>query len=249
MARQGGILKIKGTIGDITFFKTRDGYRVKEKSGVDGDRIATDPKFQRTRENGAEFGESALASKILRSAIRAMARLILKVEAMTDYARGITTNVGVVSAGGPGSTDERHAAAVRDPEILLGEDFVDRPAREAEDDVHLLPAVQDLEEPVLGRLDALEPVGRQPLRGRGGVLGGPAARHDLGPGQPRGLDDDLEQHGGQDQQRLVGRRGRVVQGGIVSGRRRSGGHRQPFRVTALGGPEVCVPRGGRRHPT
>lgn len=34
-----------------------------------------------------------------RSAIRAMARIILEVEGFTDYARGITTNVGLVSGG------------------------------------------------------------------------------------------------------------------------------------------------------
>jgi glutamate carboxypeptidase len=34
-----------------------------------------------------------------RSAIRAMARVILDIEGFTDYARGITTNVGLVSGG------------------------------------------------------------------------------------------------------------------------------------------------------
>ncbi len=34
-----------------------------------------------------------------RSAIRAMARIILDIEGFTDYARGITTNVGLVSGG------------------------------------------------------------------------------------------------------------------------------------------------------
>lgn len=34
-----------------------------------------------------------------RSAVKAMARLVLEVEAMTDYARGITTNVGLIEGG------------------------------------------------------------------------------------------------------------------------------------------------------
>ena len=37
-----------------------------------------------------------------RSAVVELSRQILRIEAMTDYARGITTNVGVVTAGGPG---------------------------------------------------------------------------------------------------------------------------------------------------
>ncbi|RKS03098.1 hypothetical protein [Flavobacterium sp. 102] len=70
MARQKGILKIKGTIGDITFYKTKDGYLVKEKSAIEGNRIATDPAFQRTRENGYEFGRAGKAGKVLRVALR-----------------------------------------------------------------------------------------------------------------------------------------------------------------------------------
>jgi hypothetical protein len=42
----------------------------REKGGVDGTRIATDPAFQRTRENGAEFGRAGRGSKILRDAVR-----------------------------------------------------------------------------------------------------------------------------------------------------------------------------------
>jgi glutamate carboxypeptidase len=38
-----------------------------------------------------------------RSAIRAMAKIILEIEAFTDYSRGITTNVGLIN-GGPPST-------------------------------------------------------------------------------------------------------------------------------------------------
>ena len=56
MARQNGIIKLKGTIGDISFYKTGDGHLAREKGGIDASRIANDPAFQRTRENGAEFG-------------------------------------------------------------------------------------------------------------------------------------------------------------------------------------------------
>ena len=72
MARQKGIIKLDGTIGDITFYKSRDGYLAREKGGIPADRIANDPAFQRTRENGAEFGRAGKAGKILRNAIRAL---------------------------------------------------------------------------------------------------------------------------------------------------------------------------------
>jgi hypothetical protein len=72
MARQKGIIKLKGTIGDITFYKTKDGYIAREKGGIDASRIKNDPAFQRTRENGSEFGRAGKAGKILRTALRAV---------------------------------------------------------------------------------------------------------------------------------------------------------------------------------
>jgi len=70
MARLKGILKIEGTLDELTFYKTQDGHLVKTKGGVSADRIANDPNFQRTRENGSEFGSSATAGKVLRNAVR-----------------------------------------------------------------------------------------------------------------------------------------------------------------------------------
>jgi hypothetical protein len=70
MARQNGIIKLKGTIGGITFYKTSDGDLAREKGGVDASRIANDPAFQRTRENGSEFGAAGKGGKIVRNAIR-----------------------------------------------------------------------------------------------------------------------------------------------------------------------------------
>ena len=56
MAKQKGIIKLDGTIGGITFYKSQDGYLAREKGGVPAEKIANDPAFQRTRENGEEFG-------------------------------------------------------------------------------------------------------------------------------------------------------------------------------------------------
>ena len=70
MARQSGLIKLNGTLGGITFYKTQDGHLAREKGGVDASRIANDPNFQRTRENGAEFGAAGKAGKLLRTAFR-----------------------------------------------------------------------------------------------------------------------------------------------------------------------------------
>src|ERR1043165_2412071 len=69
MAKQFGPIKLQGTIGDLTFFKGDDGtYGAKAKSAVSKERIATDPAFLRTRENGQEFGRPGHAGKVLRRA-------------------------------------------------------------------------------------------------------------------------------------------------------------------------------------
>jgi hypothetical protein len=70
MAKQKGIFKVEGTLDEVTFYKSRDGYLVREKGGVSADRLASDPAFERTRENQKEFGRAGKASKLLRTAIR-----------------------------------------------------------------------------------------------------------------------------------------------------------------------------------
>lgn len=73
MSKQKGIIKLTGTMGGITFYKTaEDGFLAREKGGVSKERIATDPNFQRTRENGEEFGTAGKAGKLLRTSIRAL---------------------------------------------------------------------------------------------------------------------------------------------------------------------------------
>src|SRR5690554_4889931 len=76
MARQKGIIKLQGRVGDLSFYKTKDGYLAREKGGIDGQRIASDPAFQRTRENGMEFGNAGSSGKLLRNALRVVAQKV-----------------------------------------------------------------------------------------------------------------------------------------------------------------------------
>lgn len=72
MAKQKSIIKLNGTLGGITFYRSQDGFIAKEKSEVTANRIKKDPAFQRTRENGYEFGRAGKSGKILRNSIRAL---------------------------------------------------------------------------------------------------------------------------------------------------------------------------------
>jgi hypothetical protein len=69
MAKQKGLIRLDGSIGDMTYYKSKDGYRAKEKFTLRTGRIATDPRFIRTRENMAEFGRAGTAGKLIRQAI------------------------------------------------------------------------------------------------------------------------------------------------------------------------------------
>jgi hypothetical protein len=72
MAKQKGILKIEGTMSNMTFYKKDGQYLVKEKSHISADKIANDPNFVRTRENNAEFGLAGSTGKFLRDALRSL---------------------------------------------------------------------------------------------------------------------------------------------------------------------------------
>ncbi len=69
MAKQSSLIKIEGTLDDLTFYKSADGYVIRKKGGVSKDKILNDPAFARTRENGKEFGQAANSGKMLRRAI------------------------------------------------------------------------------------------------------------------------------------------------------------------------------------
>ena len=66
MARQVSIIKIKGKIGDLSFYKSAGKHLVREKTGIEKERLLHDPAFKRTRENMSEFGGSAVVGKALR---------------------------------------------------------------------------------------------------------------------------------------------------------------------------------------
>jgi len=72
MAKLKSLIKIEGTLDDLTFYKGKEGYLVRRKGGVDKQRIEKDPAFARTRENGTEFGHCATSGKILRRAVNPM---------------------------------------------------------------------------------------------------------------------------------------------------------------------------------
>ncbi len=74
MARQSSVLKFEGQLDDMSFVKTKTGYRVRKKGGISASRFATDPAYARLREHNQEFGRAGKAGKIIRDALRAQTR-------------------------------------------------------------------------------------------------------------------------------------------------------------------------------
>ncbi|MEK8180773.1 hypothetical protein WMW71_10520 [Flavobacterium buctense] len=69
MAKSNGILKIEGTLENLTFYKKDGESYVRRKGGVSKERIENDPNYLRTRENNSEFATAAGAGKMLRMAL------------------------------------------------------------------------------------------------------------------------------------------------------------------------------------
>jgi len=72
MAKQSGLFPIEGTMENVTFYKTEDGFMVRRKGGVSKEKIANDPAYARTRENNNQFGLNAKSGKLLRVSIAAL---------------------------------------------------------------------------------------------------------------------------------------------------------------------------------
>lgn len=74
MARQKGLIKYVGTIGDIRHFKIKgqEGFFAGMVGGPTDEQVKSAPEFERTRENMNELGGCAKAGKSLRTALSAL---------------------------------------------------------------------------------------------------------------------------------------------------------------------------------
>jgi hypothetical protein len=113
MAKLSSLFKFEGTVGDITVVKNSG--VVKRKGGLSKERIASDPKLARIRENMAEFGMLSAASKVVREAFAdlgqniriqylssRLARVLTRVKSLDSVsARGYrSVAIGMASAEG-----------------------------------------------------------------------------------------------------------------------------------------------------
>lgn len=116
MAKNKGLIKIKGSIGGMTFYENDGKDLVRETGGVDKERILKDPAFKRTRENMAEFGGSAKIGKALRMGLSAVAKSFgdrLLVSRIVKLVRAVISR-------GPGARGKRIFEIIANKDILEG---------------------------------------------------------------------------------------------------------------------------------
>jgi hypothetical protein len=86
VAKQKGLIKIRGTIGDLSFYTTQYGDIVRRKWGPDKDTRKNNPAFDKAEKNSTEFGGCSASGKIFR---RAVAEIL---DGITDSELNIRVN-------------------------------------------------------------------------------------------------------------------------------------------------------------
>lgn len=66
MAKQAGIIKIKGLLDGLSFYEDKHGFQVRRKGGASKERIYNDPSMKRTWENASEFKYTMQAVKLFK---------------------------------------------------------------------------------------------------------------------------------------------------------------------------------------
>lgn len=106
MPKQTGLIKLKGTIGGVSFYKSEGSHLARMANGPDKSQIDSNPSFQRTRENNAEFGGSATAAKALRTALAAS----LLTVADSRLVSRLTRTFKMINTKGTGTRGQRTIA-------------------------------------------------------------------------------------------------------------------------------------------
>jgi hypothetical protein len=72
MARQIADLPVTGSIGDVTYYKSKNGKFARRKAQVDKNRFATNPKLAKLRAHTVDFGHAIKTGNLIRVAFRNM---------------------------------------------------------------------------------------------------------------------------------------------------------------------------------
>ena len=76
MAKQAGIFQTRGTIGNVTFKQTVNGFQLGMKSSLDKSKMDGNPRFDGTREANRDFTAAAKGAKLIIEAMKEATKLV-----------------------------------------------------------------------------------------------------------------------------------------------------------------------------
>lgn len=119
MAKQKGFIKVKGSLGGLTFYSANKEELIRTTGSIDKSRIEKDPKFKRTRENMSEFGGAAKVGKALRTGFSS----IIKGMSDSTAVGRITGMMKKVNALGTGVRGQRAFEILNNKDVIEGFEF------------------------------------------------------------------------------------------------------------------------------
>ncbi len=121
MARQKGLIKYVGTIGDVRHFKIKGekGYFAGMVGGPTAEQVLTGDEFKRTRENMSEFGGCAKVGKAIRTAFSPLKHMFNR--RLTGTLTAIVKRINLED--GSEARGQRAILITQMPQHLQGLDF------------------------------------------------------------------------------------------------------------------------------
>ncbi|MBL0146063.1 MAG: hypothetical protein IPP48_10085 [Chitinophagaceae bacterium] len=108
MAKQDGIIELRGSIGNITFRRTKHGLSATKKSSLTAERVAKDASFERTREVNNEFKRAGKAAGLTKTAFRL---LLQNVKDGSIHYRLLKALMSVITSDSTSDKGKRHVNA------------------------------------------------------------------------------------------------------------------------------------------
>lgn len=99
MAKQSGLIRIKGKVGDYVYYSSKvGGALMREQNAGMSERVKTDPAYQNTRLNASEFGGAGKLAGAIISPISSRWRYILDATATGQLAKVIKEGMATDTA-------------------------------------------------------------------------------------------------------------------------------------------------------
>lgn len=116
MAKQKGIIKIKGTLNGLCYYKLNGVDIIRKATGPSKNRIQNDPAFVKVKGNNQEFAAAVYLSKAIVMGLGSLAKTF-KDSYMQSRLTGVCLNIIKKEAGMKG---QRDANLLNNPESLIG---------------------------------------------------------------------------------------------------------------------------------